>query len=222
MEKIKNIIFVNDNFYTICRERQRNKVLNFATSKFNSRQKAEMWLDHDNPKIGNRAECMFGIYKGYCNVVYAIVNESHEWEITHDKESEQSNKTGFSMNNIDDLYPKDKPWPTSIFKRMYPGIGVTGRKWNNITALNLKVIIGDILRDSQSTVGTVDIDINIETGLIISAQLESLNNAIITIDAKHQESFEEFIKISATSKISMIRVSFHSLGWFWGSKNGTS
>ena len=118
-------------------------------------------------------------------------------------------------NDTSSLFPEDKPWPTSVFNRKHPGIGVPGRTWSDISCQDLKMIMGDILKDSDSVVATVDIDINMDTGKISVAKLHSLNDSIIPIVAEHQDGFNDFIDVSVKSNLSTLRVNIHNTGWFW-------
>jgi len=119
------------------------------------------------------------------------------------------------MNDEYDILKEDTPWPTSNFKRKSPGVGVPGRQWKNIIPSDLKVLIGDILKDSNSLVTTLDVDVNNKTGRIEHVKLVSLNNAMISFDAEHQDNFCEFIKAFQEFNIHKVRISFHNTGWFW-------
>lgn len=79
MEKNKNIIYVNDNFYDICNERQRNKILMIAEKRFKSRDIAEQWMQTNNDILQIWPDIMLGTYPGYCLVLNAISREKIDW-----------------------------------------------------------------------------------------------------------------------------------------------
>ena len=80
MEKNKkNVIYVNDDFYEMCNERQRNKILMIAENKFNDRNTAEKWMQSSNEALQIWPDIILGTYKGYCMVLDAIKNERSDW-----------------------------------------------------------------------------------------------------------------------------------------------
>ena len=75
-----NVIYINDNFYMLSLERIRLKVLNIATSKFNSSKKAEKWLVNTHPKLGLSPDLMLGTYQGKLSVLSVLESEKYNWE----------------------------------------------------------------------------------------------------------------------------------------------
>lgn len=79
MENDKKIIHVNDNFYELCNERQRNKILMIAEKKFNNRDIAEKWMQTNNDILQIWPDIMLGTHNGYCMVLKAIKSERSDW-----------------------------------------------------------------------------------------------------------------------------------------------
>ena len=79
-----NIIFINDDFYMLNLERIRARVIDTATSKFNSSIKAEIWLVNTHPKLGLSPDLLLGTYQGKLSVLDVLDSEKSNWEPSYE------------------------------------------------------------------------------------------------------------------------------------------